>query len=151
VFNIGLNYDTPTERRDGEAYFGYGDDIATITATGTSTIKGFICNWAGPGNSHTLKDYFQRQHITFNDGTGKWRPSGTPEAASSSNITFAPTNSCTSALGSAFYYDKNADNSIADELAVSPNPAVAIDLAGLGASLTIPAAILARGMTVPAY
>ncbi len=46
VFNIGLNYNTTTEARDGEAYFGYGDDIATSSGT----IKGFICNWTGPGN-----------------------------------------------------------------------------------------------------
>ena len=151
VFNIGLNYDTATEARSGEAYFGYGDDIASSTGT----IKGFICNWAGPNSSHTLKDFFQRQNISFNDTTGKWRPS--LEAASSSNITYAPTNACTSA-GGAFYYDKNAGSvtpaSLADELA-APNPAVAVDLAdrvfGSTTYLTIPLAIAGRGVTVPGY
>jgi hypothetical protein len=151
IFNMGLNYDTATEARSGEAYFGYGDDIASSTGT----IKGFICNWAGPSSSHTLKDFFQRQHITFNDTTGKWRPS--LEAASSSNITYAPTNACTSA-GGAFYYDKNAGSvtpaSLADELA-APNPAVAVDMAdrvfGTTTYATIPLAIAGRGVTVPSY
>ena len=151
VFNIGLNYNTATEARSGEAYFGYGDDIASSTGT----INGFICNWAGPGNSHALRDYFQRQNISFNDATGKWRPSS--EAASSSNITYAPTNACTSA-GGTFYYDKNAGSvtppSLADELA-NPNPAVAVDLAdrvfGATTFATIPLAIAGRGVTVPSF
>ncbi len=151
VFNIGLNYNSTTEARDGEAYFGYGDDIASSTGT----IKGFICNWAGPSNSHTLRDYFQRQNISFNDATGKWRPSS--EAASSSNITYAPTNACTSA-GGAFYYDKNAGSvtpaSLADELAAA-NPAVAVDMAdrvfGATTYATIPLAIAGRGVVVPGY
>ncbi len=152
VFNIGLNYNATTEARDGEAYFGYGDDIASSTGT----IKGFICNWAGPSSSHTLKDFFQRQNISFNDATGKWRPS--LEAASSSNITYAPTNACTSA-GGAFYYDKNAGSvtpaSLVDELAVTPNPSVVVDLAdrvfGPTTYATIPLAIAGRGVIVPGY
>lgn len=151
VFNIGLNFNATTEARDGEAYFGYGDDIASSTGT----INGFICNWAGPSNSHTLRDYFQRQNISFNDATGKWRPTG--EAASSSNITYAPTNACTSA-GGAFYYDKNAGTvtpaSLADELAAA-NPAVAVDMAdrvfGATTYATIPLAIAGRGVVVPGY
>ena len=146
VFNIGLNYDAATEARSGEAFFGYGADIASSTGT----IKGFICNWAGPSASHTLKDFAQRQHVTFNDGTGKWRP--TLEAPSSSNITYAPTNSCeVASSGSAFYYDKNADGSLLDEQAVVPNPAVSIDLFGKTTYATIPLAIAGRGMVVPTY
>ncbi len=145
VFNIGLNYDTPTERRDGEAYFGYGADIATSSGT----INGFICNWAGPGNNHALQHYAQRQHITFDDSSGKWRPS--LEAADSSNITFAPTNSCEITLaGGAFYYDKNANNSLTDELAVS-NPKVEIGLRGPGTYSNMWEYIASRGVIVPAY
>lgn len=148
VFNIGLNYNATTEARDGEAYFGYGNDIATSNGT----IQGFICNWAGPSGSHTLRDYFQRQHISFNDTTGKWRPSG--EAAASSNITYAPTNACTS-VGGGFYYDKNADGTIADELLVAPNPPVGVDMAdrvfGPTTYATIPLAIAGRGVIVPAF
>lgn len=150
VFNIGLNFNAGTELRDGEAYFGYGSDISGSDGK----IQGFICNWAGPGNSHVLSDYFQRQHITFNDTTGLWRPTG--EAASSSNIGYAPTNSCdVPTAGTAFYYDKNADGSLADEKAVVPNPAVATNLAdrvfGPTTYATIPLAIAGRGMTVPGF
>jgi hypothetical protein len=149
VFNIGLNYNATTEARDGEAYFGYGDDIASSSST-AGTIKGFICNWAGPSASHTLKDYAQRQNISFNDTSGKWRP--TSEATSSSNITYAPTNSCeVASSGTAFYYDKNADGSLAAEISASPNPAVAIDLFGKTTYATIPLAIAGRGVVVPAY
>lgn len=151
VFNIGLNYNAVTEARAGEAYFGYGNDISTSDGK----IQGFICNWAGPGNNHTLKDYFQRQHITFNDTTGKWRP--TNDAPASSNITYAPTNSCASG-GGTFYYDKNAGSvtpaSLADELGAA-NSAVTTDLADLVFGSTtyasIPLAIAGRGMNVPSY
>jgi hypothetical protein len=146
VFNIGLNYNSTTEARDGEAFFGYGDDIASSTGT----IKGFICNWAGPSASHTLRDFAQRQHVTFNYGTGKWRLTG--DFASSSNITYAPTNSCEVATeGTTFYYDKNADGSLAAEISASPNPTVAIDLFGKTTYATIPLAIAGRGMVVPTY
>lgn len=148
VFNIGLNFDSASSRRDGEAYFGYGTDISTSDGK----IQGFICNWAGPGNSRTLKDYFQRQHITFDDSAGKWLP--TNNSASSSNITYAPTNSCASAGGS-FYYDKSGDGSIVDDKLVSPNPAVVTNLAdkvfGPTTYATVPLAIAGRGMTPPGF
>ena len=148
IFNIGLNYNTATEVRDGEAFFGFGPDISTSTGS----LEGFICNWAGPNNSHTLKDYFQRQNVTFNDTTGKWRP--TNDAASSSNIKYAPTNSCASA-GGTFYYDKDGDGSLTNEKPPYANPAVTIDLAdkvfGTTTYSTIPLAIAGRGITVPGY
>lgn len=148
VFNIGLNFNSSTSVRNGEAYFGYGSDISTSDGK----IQGFICNWAGPGNSHALKDYFQRQHITFDDTAGKWLP--TNNAAASSNITYAPTNSCASAGGS-FYYDKAGDGLLTDDKAVSPNPAVTTDLAdkvfGPTTYATVPLAIAGRGMTVPGF
>jgi hypothetical protein len=140
LFNIGLNYNAATELRDGEAYFGHGDDIATSDGQ----IQGFICNWAGPGHSHRLSDYFQRQSISFNAATGQWELAlGAP---SSSNILYAPTNSCSDA-GSGFEYDRNLNGVLGDDLVVVVTP----DLQGKGASLTIPAAIAARGMVTPAF
>ncbi len=144
VFNIGLNYNSSTERRDGEAYYGYGLDIPSSTGD----IQGFICNWAGPNASHTLQDYFQRQHITYNDTTGLWEP--TNNAASSSNITYAPVNSCAYAGGTAFIYDKNGNGSTADDTAGS---ATVLDLAdktyGGTTYATVALAIRSRGMTMP--
>ncbi len=142
IFNIGLNYDSATERRDGEAFFGFGDDISTSNGA----IKGFICNWAGPGNTKSLVDYAQRQNIAFDDATGKWLPTNN----ASSDITYAPTNNCISA-GGAFYYDKNADGFLTDEKTVSPNPAVNNGLFSKGTSANITAAITGRGITIPSY
>jgi hypothetical protein len=98
-----------------------------------------------------LQQLFQRQHITFNDTTGKWRP--TSEALASTNITYAPVNTCdVPALGSSFYYDKNADGSLADEKAVVPNPVVNHDLKGVIAPATnVQDTITARGMATPTY
>jgi hypothetical protein len=147
VFNIGLNYNAVTEVRDGESYFGYGSDIATSTGA----IQGFICNWAGPGNSHTLQDYFQRQFVAFNDTSGKWE-AGAGGAASSSNITYAPTNSCAYAGGGTFIYDKNANASLADD---TVGAATVLDLKnktfGATTYATIPLAIAGRGMVVPSF
>lgn len=67
---------------DGEAYFGFGDWAGSTDGS----IDGMICNWAGPGNNHTPANYVQRQAITLNSGKFE---------ASSSDITYAPTNSCT--------------------------------------------------------
>lgn len=147
LFNIGLNYNSTTELRDGESYFGYGSDIATSSGA----IQGFICNWAGPGNSHTLQDYFQRQFVAFNDTSGKWE-AGASGASSSSNITFAPTNSCAYAGGGTFNYDKNANASLADDTAGS---ATVLDMKnktfGATTYATIPLAIAGRGMVVPSF
>lgn len=146
LFNIGLNYNSTTELRDGESYFGYGSDIATSSGA----IQGFICNWAGPGNSHTLQDYFQRQFVTFNDTSGKWE-AGASGAPSSSNITFAPTNSCAYAGGGTFHYDKNANGSLDD----TAGSATVLDMKnrtfGATTYATIPLAIAGRGMVVPSF
>lgn len=147
LFNIGLNYNSTTEVRDGESYFGYGSDISTSTGA----IQGFICNWAGPGSSHTLQDYFQRQFVTFNDTSGKWE-AGAGGAVSSSNITYAPTNSCAYAGGGTFNYDKNANATLADDTAGS---ATVLDMKnktfGATTYATIPLAIAGRGMVVPSF
>lgn len=140
IFNIGLNYNSTTTVRDGEAYFGYGTDITTSDGK----IQGFICNWAGPGNSHTLKDFYQRQNISFNDTTGKWGLS--LGAASSSNITYAPTNTCIN-TGSTFLYDRNLNSVLGDDTVTVTTP----DLQGKGTSATIPLAITARGMVTPSF
>ena len=145
LFNIGLNHDAASERRDGEAYFGFGDDIATSTGT----IRGFICNWAGPGNSHAYQPYAQRQHVTFDDTSGRWTP--TNNAAASSNLTYAPTNACTDP-GTSFRYDRNLDGVLdaADSVAV-----LTPDLMGrtIGSTTypTIGEAIAARGYTAPSF
>ena len=141
LFNIGLNYNSTTEQRDGEAYYGYGLDIPSSDGQ----IQGFICNWAGPNGDHTLKDYFQRQFISYNDTTGLWE-----SAASASNITYAPVNSCAYAGGTSFIYDKNGNYDLSDDTA---GAATVLDLAdktfGTTTYASVPLAIQGRGMTLP--
>ena len=114
VFNVGLEV---SDGSSGEAYFGYGDHVET---TGFEHIvKGFICNWAGPGNDHTLLAYAQRQHITRSDSSGLFEPSNSN--GSSSNITYAPTTSCTHAGGDSFLYDRDLDGDLNDETSDTVN------------------------------
>ena len=108
IFNFGLE-----TASSGESYFGYGD---TVDQTDGS-ILGFICNWAGPGNDHTLQDYAQRQHFTYNETSGLFEP--TNEAAS--DIIYAPTNSCTYDGSGTFVYDSNIDGDLADETSDTVN------------------------------
>lgn len=82
VFNAEVNGNT------GTAWFGFSpqtnqgiDKIADLLS-----IKGMICNWAGPGNKHDPLPLVQRQELSKANNT--WE-------ASRSNIKYAPTNSCT--------------------------------------------------------
>lgn len=89
------------EKTTGEAYFGYGDDIA-----GFAGIKGFICNWAGPHgplvNAHDYKPFVQSQKIE-RTGTGKF-------TVVESHIKYAPTIACDydGAIGT-FTFDTDGD------------------------------------------
>lgn len=104
ILNIGLAAAT-----SGETYFGFGDTVDSSDGS----IGGFICNWAGPSNDHTLLDYAQRQHITYNTTLGVFEPSR--GAASSSNISYAPTNSCLYEVLGTFQYDRDLDGDLSDE------------------------------------
>ncbi len=97
VFNIITDF----SNRTGDAFYGYGNDIASSDGR----ITGFICNWAGPGNSHVLNDYVQHQALIITPETGQI-------SASHSHISYAPTNSCNyDGLGH-FSYDSNMDGSL---------------------------------------
>lgn len=86
------------------AYFGYGDDIASTDGG----IEGFICNWAGPGNTKAYVDTAQYQSMTYNSTTGLY-------TAGTSNITYAPTNNCNHNGIGLFKYDTDADGLLTDE------------------------------------
>lgn len=97
----------------GEAYFGFGDRVQTSIG---GEIRGFICNWAGPGNNHSTPDfakYAQRQFIVRDDETGRYV---VPDA-SASDITYAPTNACMYDGTGSFVYDRDLDQSLEDESA----------------------------------
>ena len=114
VLDIGLEV---SDGSVGESYFGYGlpvDDIGF-----EPIVKGFICNWAGPGNDHTLLEYAQRQHITLSADSGLYEP--TNSNGSSSNITYAPTVSCTYDGSGSFVYDRDLDGDLTDETSDTVN------------------------------
>jgi hypothetical protein len=148
LFNIRVN--GPTE--NGEAFYGYGDDI---TAT-NGTLKGLICNWAGPGGTRALQgSYVQRQFVAFDRATGRWtQPTG------GSDIRYAPTNDCTytnaqRGAGATFWYDRDltgATSGAATQANLIVDPADAtypLDLFSKGTSATIADAITARGGRLP--
>lgn len=102
VFNM-----TTTANADksasGTAYFGFGPDIAT--AEGRGTIKGFFCNWAGPGNqkspnSTTTANALAQKQTMSRTATGTKFTSD----ASGTFLSFAPTNDCNVAASSATRY-----------------------------------------------
>ncbi|MBI3899229.1 MAG: hypothetical protein HY308_13160 [Gammaproteobacteria bacterium] len=149
MFNVWT--DTVSGVRVGEAYFGFGDDIETSDGS----IKGMICNWAGPGSSHSYSAYAQRQSLTFDATASKWLV-----GASSSDIRYAPTTTCeytnaTHGGGATFWYDRNltgANSGLSTQanlIADATDVTFPLDLMGQGASATITAAITARGFTLP--
>lgn len=143
ILMVGLDAGAET----GEAYFGYGHSVETTDGS----VQGFICNWAGPGNSHALQPYAQRQHMTKDVTSGFYVP--TNEGAS--DITYAPTNPCTYDGSGTFRYDRDLDGALDDEDAttvnVGPGEALELDLMGQGQSDTLWEAIRARGFDLPAY
>jgi hypothetical protein len=140
VFNLGMETTT-----SGEAYFGFGDRVQTSPHTGA--IKGLICNWAGPNNNHTtyLQPYAQRQHLTYNTTSEYFEPT----SSTSSDITYAPTNSCEHDGSGSFGYGtvSGDENSI--------HSAVTKDLlTTTSTSTTYPTitdAIDGRGFNLPSY
>lgn len=112
VLNISVDQ-ADTGAYEGEAWFGFGDDAASAD----NGIGGFICNWAGPGNSHTYTDKVQYQSLLQNSATGIFEPV-------ESYITYAPNVSCDDTDDS-YVYDTDADGSLADE---SPTANITNDL-----------------------
>ncbi len=79
----------------GVAYFGYGPEV---DQTGAGEIDGMICNWAGPGADHSqisATTYAQKQ--IFAGGPD------TLYSAYTSNIKYAPLNSCNKADSSSTF------------------------------------------------
>lgn len=163
ILNLGLASGT-----SGEAYFGFGNRLQTENFDGG--VKGFICNWAGPGNDHSLQPYVQRQHITLNTSTGVFTPTNHGEDNDSSSIVYAPTNSCLYdqtdeggfVFGEVFEYDRNMDlflddNDLVDvvETVTDAEQQLAFGLQGIPGSssaTTIWQYINEeRGFTLPAY
>lgn len=102
TFNVTVN-----SSAEGVAFYGYGDDVEDTDGS----IGGFICNWAGPSNSHTLQDYAQYQAMSLNTTTGLIE-------SDSVNIGYAPTNSCDYDGTGSFTLDTDFDGLVDSDPAV---------------------------------
>ncbi|MBC7957002.1 MAG: hypothetical protein H7Y33_14170, partial [Cytophagales bacterium] len=96
---VHADYNSATEARALNGYFAFTGDVATSDGS----LLGMICNWAGPGNSHTPASKFQSQTATLS-------ASATDYALGASKITYAPTTSCSSTTTS---FDVDVSGSIA--------------------------------------
>ncbi|QQR80247.1 MAG: hypothetical protein IPJ69_13175 [Deltaproteobacteria bacterium] len=103
----------------GTAFFGYGPKVYE---DGAGSIEGMICNWAGPGAAHTPIEIVQRQELSLNNESGLFE-------TTSSDITYAPTNTCDSTgsgQGGTFTYSDGTttvntavDNTLVDLTAIA--------------------------------
>lgn len=128
------SYNTATETRTLKGYFGFAGDIATTNGS----LLGMICNWAGPGNSHTPAGSFQSQTATLTSAASGYVVA-TP---SDSKITYAPTNSCSSTTTE---FDANADGTLASSEGAGVTSALDVP----SGSNTVQQEIVSRGYTVP--
>ncbi|TPE47092.1 hypothetical protein FJM67_15220 [Maribrevibacterium harenarium] len=148
ILFVGLN----SNGNNGEAYYGYGNKVQTSTS---GDITGFYCNWAGPGNNHTLHNYAQRQFLTYDSTDKRYELS----SSASSNITYAPVDSCSYTAGSGFKYDTDIDvtngQPNSDALDDETDSTVNVDLMDLvsgGTTYTdIMSVIKGRGFDKPSY
>jgi hypothetical protein len=135
AFAVHTTFNSSTEVRNLDAYFGYADTIDQTMAN--LDLQGMICNWAGPGNSHTPLTIFQSQSATLSSSASIW-------AASASHITYAPTTSCDS--GPSMNFDADASTVIGSGEGAS----VTNDLDTLtGGRSTVAQELTHRGFTRP--
>ncbi len=128
------SYNTATEVRSLNGYFAFADDISTTTGG----LLGMICNWAGPGNSHTPSSNFQSQTATLTSGASTY-VIATP---SDSKITYAPTNSC---ISTTTEFDVDANGTLASNEGVGTSPNLDVP----SGSLTVQQEVVSRGFSLP--
>lgn len=109
AFNMTLD-DIGGDVLSGTAFFGFGEDISETEGS----IAGFICNWAGPGSTRTLRSFAQRQNIA-QTATGGVFLSDPDDLA----LTYAPSNSCEYSGTGSFRFDSDGDGTI-DTNAATP-------------------------------
>jgi hypothetical protein len=127
-------YNSADAQRTVTGYFGYAGDIATTDGT----LLGMICNWAGPGNSHTPSARFQMQTALLPDSASTF-------SLGESKIIYAPTVSCNSSA--TMTYDADVDGSIGTGEGASTTN----DLDGpTGSRTTVQEEVAAHGFTTPA-
>jgi hypothetical protein len=107
MFAMNIDYNTTSFLRTGQSFFGFSGNMAD-TATGATDLKGMICNWAGPGNSHTPNNNFQYQKIVLTETATDWDISSD---ANSNKITYAPNVACAT-TGGGMTFDVDANGTI---------------------------------------
>lgn len=142
MFAMNVSYNSATEVRTGQAFFGFSDPMSS-SGSGTFNLLGMICNWAGPGNSHTPNSNFQYQKIVLGASSTEWDISSDTGA---NKLSYAPTNSCNSSA--TMTYDVNANGTIATGEGSSVTNA--LDTLDSGTS-TVQGTIEARGFSNPNY
>lgn len=88
--------DTNAQTRTLALFHGYTNDISNTDGT----MLGMACNWNGPGSTKALHNAYQYQAVSLGHSATSW-------SLSTSNIAYAPTNSCQSS--SAMSFDANGD------------------------------------------
>lgn len=135
-FQVHSAYNSGTETRTAKAFFGY---TAAITGTPTS-LQGMICNWAGPGNSHTPASKFQSQLMTLTSSATAWAMDN-----ADSHIAYAPTTSCTIDNSGTMVFDVD----LSDTIDSGEGRSGTLDLDVPSGSNTVQQEINARGYTPP--
>jgi hypothetical protein len=135
MFAAQASYNSTTEDRALDAYYGYAADMGTATNAGS--MLGLICNWAGPGNSHVPQSYFQSQSASLTASATAW-------SLGTSKITYAPANSCSSTTTS---YDQDGDGA----LSAGEGVGVSADLDAPSGSNTVAQELTSRGFSIPGY
>ena len=140
MFAMVVQRDSTTEELSAKAFFGYSGSM-TDTSAGSTNLKGMICNWAGPGNSHTAGDNFQYQAIKLTSTATEW---AFASGAASNKITYAPTVSCSSSATMQFDVDSNG------ALGATEGNSVTSGLDVIDPTKTVQQTIEARGFANPA-
>jgi len=127
------SYDSSSDTRSLQGFFSFAGDIATTNGD----LLGMICNWAGPGNSHTPLSFFQSQ-------TASLGPSDSDYLAGTSKITYAPTDSCSSTT-TQFEIDIGTGHSLTANEGVGTTASLDAPIG----SLTVEGEIESRGYAKP--
>jgi hypothetical protein len=145
MFAVNGSYNSTTEQRDLKAFFGFAPNMATTTNPGH--LGALICNWAGPGNTHSPShNRFQSQALKLTFSATDWEFH--TDAATSSKIRFAPTNSCTLAGGSTMTYGQDLDQDNVLDAGEVESATTALDTL-TGSNTTVFGEITSRGFTLP--
>lgn len=127
-------YDGSADRRTVQGYFAFTDALATTDGR----LLGMVCNWAGPGASHTPVMRFQSQTAALDGLASRF-------VATSSRLGYAPTRACASTTT---LFDANADGTLAAGEGLGTLPTLD---APASSALSVQDELLSRGYQQPGY